>query len=89
MLSVKHCQVFLIEDPPDVKFGEYMIEKKEKNPHAVHLGQLGRERADWETYPGKATRHCEKSRPGTLGKKKEKNELVAVIILLRDLAASI
>jgi hypothetical protein len=25
----------------DVQFGRYMSEKKEKNPHAVHLGQLG------------------------------------------------
>ena len=43
MLSTKQCQQFFLdsEHSLDVPFETDMSEKKERNPHAVHLGQLG------------------------------------------------
>lgn len=43
MLSSKHCQRFFLdfEHARDVPFGTDMSDTKERNPHAVHLGQLG------------------------------------------------
>lgn len=76
MLSAKLRQAFFLdlEYLLDVEFWNYMSEKREKNPHAVQLGQLG---GNARTEKLTAERRREIARKAALArwaKKKRKKE---------------